>query len=116
MEARKTHIIDAAGKPLGRLATEIVVLLRGKQKQEFAPNKDSGDFVVVKNIKQVVFTGNKLNQKKYFIHTGFIGHDREQPMSEVFEKTPEKVLKRAVSGMLPKNKLRPIQIKRLKVQ
>ncbi|MDD4625059.1 MAG: 50S ribosomal protein L13 [Candidatus Paceibacterota bacterium] len=116
MEERKTHIIDAAGKPLGRLATEITVLLRGKQKQEFAPNKDSGDFVVVKNIKQVVFSGNKFKQKTYFIHTGYIGHDREQPMSEVFEKNPGEVLKKAVSGMMPKNKLRPIQIKRLKVQ
>ena len=116
MESRQTHIIDAADKPLGRLATELVVLLRGKQKQEFAPNKDCGDFVVVKNIKRVVFSGDKLNQKKYFIHTGFIGNDREQAMSEVFEKNPGEVLKRAVSGMMPKNKLRPIQIKRLKVQ
>ena len=116
MEARQTHIIDAADKPLGRLATEIVILLRGKQKQTFAPNKDSGDFVVVKNIKKVFFSGDKLNQKKYFIHSGYIGNDREQAMSEVFTKNPGEVLKRAVSGMLPKNKLRPIQIKRLKVQ
>ena len=116
MESRKTHIIDAANKPLGRLAVEVAALLRGKQKQDFAPNKDSGDFVTVTNIKKVVFTGNKLNQKKYFIHTGFIGNDREQPMSEVFEKNPGKVLIRAVSGMMPKNKLRPVQIKRLKVQ
>jgi large subunit ribosomal protein L13 len=116
MEARQTHIIDAADKPLGRLATELVILLRGKQKQEFAPNKDSGDFVVVKNIKKVFFSGDKLNQKKYFIHSGFIGNDREQAMSEAFAKNPGEVLKRAVLGMMPKNKLRPIQIKRLKVQ
>ncbi|MFA5742578.1 MAG: 50S ribosomal protein L13 [Candidatus Paceibacterota bacterium] len=116
MEARQTHIIDAADKPLGRLATELVILLRGKQKQTFAPNKDCGDFVVVKNIKKVFFSGDKLNQKKYFIHTGYIGNDREQAMSEVFTKNPGEVLKRAVSGMMPKNKLRPIQIKRLKVQ
>jgi len=116
MEARQNHVIDATNKPLGRLATEIVIYLRGKQKPDFAPNKDSGDFVMVKNIKKVLFTGNKLSQKKYFIHTGFIGNDREQSMSEVFEKNPGEVLKRAVSGMLPKNKLRPIQIKRLKFE
>ncbi|MFA5248987.1 MAG: 50S ribosomal protein L13 [Candidatus Paceibacterota bacterium] len=116
MEARQTHIIDAANKPLGRLATEIVVYLRGKQKPDFAPNKDGGDFVVVKNAKRILFTGNKLSKETYFIHTGFLGNDKEQPVSEVFEKNPGEVLKRAVSGMMPKNKLRPIQIKRLKFQ
>ncbi|PIR02856.1 MAG: 50S ribosomal protein L13 [Candidatus Nealsonbacteria bacterium CG_4_9_14_3_um_filter_35_11] len=113
---RETYTIDAAGKSLGRLATEIVVLLRGKHKPSFVPNQDRGDFVTVKNINKINFTGKKLIQKKYFRHSEFIGKGKEIPMKEIFRDSPQKVLKRAVFGMLPKNKLRSRQIKRLKVE
>jgi len=113
---REIHTIDAAGKSLGRLAAEISVLLRGKNKPDFAPYKDSGGFVVVENIKKVKISGKKLKNKKYYHHSGYMGGLKEIPMSEVFEENPVEVLKKAVWGMLPKNKLRKDQIKRLKVK
>lgn len=112
---RETHTIDAAGKVLGRLATEIAVLLRGKHKTNFQPNKDIGDFVIAKNVDKMKITGKKLEQKKYYRHSGYLGHLKEIPLKKVFVETPAKVLKKAVYGMLPKNKLRPEQIKRLKI-
>jgi len=111
---RDTHTIDAEGKVLGRLATEIAILLRGKHKPTFAPNKDMGDFVVVKNTGKIKITGRKLEQKKYYRHSGYLGHLKEIPLKKVFEEDPGKVLEIAVFGMLPKNKLRAEQIKRLK--
>jgi large subunit ribosomal protein L13 len=113
---RETHKIDASGKVLGRLASEIVVLLRGKHKPFFVPHKDMGDFVLVKNVSQLRFTGKKMDQKKYYHHSGYLGGLKETPLKTLFEKRPEEVLKRAVYGMLPKNKLRPKQIKRLKFE
>ena len=111
---RKTITIDASGKSMGRLAADIAVILRGKDKPTFVPNKDEGDFVAVKNADKIKFTGKKLEQKIYFRHTGYMGGLKEVIMGEVFAKEPGEVLRRAVWGMLPKNKLRPKQIKRLK--
>lgn len=113
---RKTHTIDAAGKVLGRLATKIAILLRGKNKPDFVLNKDMGDFVIVKNFDKIKFTGKKFEQKIYYHHTGYLGGLKETPLKKLFEKNPAEVLKKAVFGMLPKNKLRARQIKRLTVE
>lgn len=111
---REIHTIDATGKVLGRLATEIAVLLRGKHKPDFVPYKDMGDFVVVKNVDKIKVTGKKIEKKKYYHHSGYLGGLKETPLKKLFEKNPAEVLRRAVWGMLPSNKLRPEQIKRLK--
>lgn len=113
---RQTHTIDAKGKILGRLAVEVSLLLRGKQKPEFVPNQDRGDFVIVKNAGQIKFSGRKLEDKTYFSHSRYLGSSKHTPMKKVFEKDPGEVLKRAVYGMLPANKLRAEQIKRLKFE
>jgi len=113
---RQIHTLDATGQSLGRLAVQIALLLRGKQKATFQPNIDAGDFVVVKNIAQVKFTGKKLKQKKYYHHTGYAKGFREVAMEKIFNRDPGEVLRRAVRGMLPVNKLRSEQIKRLKCQ
>jgi large subunit ribosomal protein L13 len=113
---RDTHTIDAKDKSLGRIATGIAVLLRGKQKPEFVPYKDIGDFVVVKNIEKVRITGKKMEQKKYYHHSGWMGGLKEISLKDLFKKNPSEVLKKAVYGMLPKNKLRSEQIKRLKFE
>lgn len=113
---RNTHTIDATDQVLGRLATRIAMLLCGKHKPDFVPNKDMGDFVIVKNADKIKITGKKLEQKKYYRHSGFIGGLKEIPLKKVFEKNPGQVLKRAVFGMMPKNKLRAKQIQRLKTQ
>ena len=111
---RDTHTIDATNKVLGRLATQVALLLRGKHKPDFVLNQDVGDFVVIKNPDKIKVTGKKMEQKKYYRHSGYIGHLKEIPLKKVFEKNPGEVIKRAVWGMLPKNKLRKEQIKRLK--
>lgn len=113
---RETHTIDAQNKVLGRLATEVAVLLRGKHKPEFVPYKDIGDFVVIKNVDKIRFTGKKIDQKIYYSHSGYLGGLREIPLKKLFAENPGEVLKKAVFGMLPKNKLRPNQIKRLKIE
>ena len=110
---RETHTIDATDRVLGRLATEVVALLRGKNRPDFMPNKDSGAVVVIKNPSKIRVTGNKMEDKKYFSHSGYIGNDKLTPMKKVFEKNPGEVIRRAVYGMLPKNKLRDVRIKRL---
>lgn len=111
---RETHIIDAKNKVLGRLASEIAILLRGKHKRDFVPYKDTGDFVIVKNVAKVRLSGKKMEKKKYFRHSGFLGGLKEIPLKKIFASDPAKVFKKAVFGMLPKNKLRAQQIKRLK--
>lgn len=111
---RETHTINAEGRILGRLATEIAVLLRGKSKPDFAPNKEIGDIVIVENVSKLKVTGKKMDQKTYFRHSGYIGGVTEVPLKVLFARRPGEVLKKAVWGMLPKNKLRQIQIKRLK--
>jgi len=112
---RKTHTIDATGKVLGRLAAQIAILLRGKHKPDFVPYKDMGDFVVVKDVGKLKITGKKMEQKKYFRHTGYLGGVKEISLKQLFKENPAEVLRKAVFGMLPKNKLRAKQIKRLKI-
>lgn len=116
MLKRETHTIDATDKVLGRLASQIAVLLRGKQKPDYVPYLDMGDLVVVKNIQKIKFTGKKLEQKKYFRHSEWLGNKTFTPLKKVFEEKPILVLQRAVLGMLPKNKLRDRMIKRLKIK
>jgi len=113
---RETHKIDAANKILGRLAVEIALLLRGKHKSNFVPYKDMGDFVIVKNIDKLKISGKKMEQKKYFHHSGYMGGLKEIPMKKIFGTNPDEVLKKAVFGMLPKTRLRANQIKRLKCE
>ena len=113
---RNTHTIDANGKVLGRLAVEVSILLRGKHKSNFAPNLDIGDFVIVKNISKIKITGKKMEQKIYYHHSGFPGGLKKIPIKKLFEKDPGQVFKKAVSGMLPKNKLRSQFMKRLKTE
>jgi len=113
---RKTHTIDATGKVLGRLAAQIAILLRGKHKPDFVPYKDMGDFVVVKNVGKLKITGKKMEQKKYFRHTGYLGGVKEISLKQLFKENPAEVLRKAVFGMLPKNKLRAKMIKRLKIE
>ncbi|MDO8436508.1 MAG: 50S ribosomal protein L13 [bacterium] len=113
---RNIRAIDATDKVLGRLATEIANFLRGKNRPDFAPNKDGGDIVVVKNVEKLKFTGRKMEQKKYYHHSGYLGGLKEMPLKKLFEKDPAEVLRKAVFGMLPKNKLRSEMIKRLKIE
>lgn len=112
---RKTHTINAQGKSVGRVATQIAKLLQGKHKPSYLPNQDRGDFVKVKNVEKMEFTGKKLEQKKYFQHSGYPGI-KEKPMKEVFEENPDKVLFRAVAGMIPKNKLHKQRMQRIKFE
>lgn len=109
------HVIDADGRTLGRLATEIAVLLRGKHKPSYTPHMDMGDSVVVTNATKVRVTGNKLADKTYYRHTGYMGGLKEQQLQEMLAKHPERVIELAVRGMLPKNKLGRKQLKHLKV-
>ena len=112
---RETYTINAENKVLGRLAVEIVELLRGKNKPDFAPYKDEGGVVMIENINQLKVTGRKLKNKIYYHHSGYPGGLKEQTMQEIIDKKGmSEVLKRAVYGMLPKNKLRDKMIKRLK--
>ncbi len=112
---RKWWLVDADGKVLGRLATEIAVLLRGKNKPSFAAHVDTGDFVVVINAEKVRVTGNKLEEKMYYHHSQYPGGLREQTLKEVLAKKPEEVIEHAVRGMIPKNTLGRAVIKKLKV-
>lgn len=112
---RKWYVVDAEGKTLGRMATEIATILRGKHKPTFTPHVDGGDFVVVVNADKVVFTGKKLDQKMYRYHTGYVGGLKEITYREMMEKKPEEVVMHAVSGMLCKNKLRSRMMTRLRV-
>ncbi len=98
---RKWYIVDAAGKPLGRTAVKVADLLRGKGKPEFTPNVDCGDFVIVINAEQAVLTGNKLNDKFYRRHTGYIGHLKEVKYSTLMATRPELAMELAVKGMVP---------------
>ena len=107
--------IDASGKVLGRLASEIAVALRGKDKPSFRPYLVMGDKVIVNNASKIVITGNKLEQKTYYHHTGYLGHLKAEKLKDVMAKNPAEVLRRAVWGMLPKNKLRDRLIKNLTI-
>ena len=111
----KWYIIDAANKPLGRVATEAAKLLRGKHKPTFTPNIDMGDHVIILNCKDVILTGNKLNQKVYRHHSGYIGGMKEVPAKVMLEKNPEKAMTLAIKGMLPHNSLGRQMAKKLRV-
>lgn len=112
---RQWYVIDATDVVLGRLASQVARLLRGKHKPIFAPHVDTGDFVIVVNADKVVLTGNKLQQKRAYRHSGYPGGLRSIPYSELMEKRPERVIEKAVKGMLPKNSLGRKMAKKLKV-
>ena len=112
---RKWHLIDAEGKTLGRLSTEIAKLLRGKHKVTFTPHVDGGDYVVVINADKIEVTGKKRDNKVYRHHTGYIGGLKEINFKKLQEKKPEEIIRLSVSGMLPKNKLRAPMMKRLRI-
>ncbi len=101
----KWFVVDADGQVLGRLASEIAKILRGKHKPVFTPHMDTGDYVIVLNASKVVVTGHKAEQKKYYHHTGYMGHERFTPFATMLEKHPERVIEKAVYGMLPKSSL-----------
>ena len=110
---RKTITLDASGKALGRFATEIARLLMGKHKVNYTPNLDNGEIVVITNASKIVLTGKKMEQKRFYDHSGYPGGLKIKKMAETFKKSPEYVIKRAVNRMLPKTKLRPKMLKRL---
>jgi len=112
---RKWYVVDADGKVLGRIATEIARYLRGKHKPTFCNFQDNGDFIVVVNAKKIHLTGKKWDDKTYYRHTGFMGGIKSQTAKEVREKKPEELIRMAVKGMLPKNKLGRAQLKKLKI-
>ena len=113
---RKLHKIDASGQSIGRLASEIAIILRGKNKPEYEPYLDLGDMVEVTNVSQAKFTGHKFEQKNYFSFTGYIGGLKTRKMSEVFAKNPADVLYRAVKQMLPASRLRNDMLHRLVIK
>ena len=112
---RKWYIIDAANKPLGRVATEAAKLLRGKHKPTFTPKLDVGDHVIIINCKDVILTGNKLNNKVYRHHSGYIGGMKEVVAKDMLGNNPEKAMMLAIKGMLPHNSLGRQTIKKLRV-
>ncbi|MBI2310299.1 50S ribosomal protein L13 [Candidatus Collierbacteria bacterium] len=112
---RNWHFIDLSGRTLGRISTEIALLLIGKNKPTYSPNMDDGDFVVAVNAKDIVVTGKKLANKLYQRHSGFPGGFREETLGELMKRDPRKVIEKSVKGMLPKNKLQDPRLSRLKV-
>ena len=112
---RKWYVRDAAGKPLGRVAAEAAVLLRGKHKPQFAPNTDCGDHVIIINAEKVVLTGNKLDQKMYYHHTGYIGNMKKVKYSTLMRTKPAFVVEKAVKGMIPDTTIGREALTRLRV-
>lgn len=112
---RKWYIIDAANKPLGRVATEAAKLLRGKHKPTYTPNMDAGDHVIILNVSEAIFTGKKLDQKIYRHHSGYIGGMKETTARVMMEKNPEKAMMLAIKGMLPKNTLGRQMLKKVRI-
>ena len=102
---RRWYVVDAAGQPLGRLASRVAQVLRGKHKPTFTPHINGGDCVIVVNAEQVKLSGRKMEQKRYFRHTGYMGHERFTPVKVLLAKHPERVIEKAVYGMLPKTGL-----------
>jgi large subunit ribosomal protein L13 len=109
------YVVDAAGKTLGRLSTELARRLRGKHKPEFTPHMDAGDYLVVVNAEKITVTGNKLDEKIYYRHSGYPGGLRERTLREQLDRQPTEVLRKAVKGMLPRNKLGRAQLTKLKI-
>jgi large subunit ribosomal protein L13 len=112
---RDWYVVDAEGKTLGRLATQIANVLRGKHKPTYTPHVDVGDFVIVVNAEKIAVTGNKLEKKLYWRHSGYPGGIRSRTLGDLLEKRPEEVTRKAVKGMLPRNRLARQQIRKLKV-
>jgi len=112
---RQWYIIDAANKPLGRIAAEAAKLLRGKHKPTFTPNQDTGDHVIILNSKDVILTGRKLDQKIYRHHTGYIGNMKETSARNMLQNNPEKAMMLAIKGMLPKNRLGRQMINKVRI-
>ena len=112
---REWYLVDAEGKTLGRLATQIADTLRGKRKPQFTPHVDTGDFVIVVNAEKIAVTGNKPDQKRYYRHSGYPGGLRSRTLREQLDRRPTEVLRVAVKGMLPKNRLARQQITKLKI-
>ena len=112
---KKWYIIDASGKPLGRVASEAAKLLRGKHKPTFTPNVDTGDHVIILNAKDVILTGKKLDQKVYRHHTGYIGNMKETSARSMLQDKPEKAMMLAIKGMLPKNRLGRQMINKVRI-
>jgi large subunit ribosomal protein L13 len=113
--ARDWYLVDADGQTLGRLATQIADTLRGKRKAQYTPHVDTGDFVVVVNAEKIAVTGQKLDQKMYHRHSGYPGGLRSRTLREQLERRPEEVLRKAVKGMLPRNRLARAQLTKLKI-
>jgi large subunit ribosomal protein L13 len=112
---RQWYVVDAAGKTLGRLCTEIANRLRGKHKPEFTPHVDTGDYIVVVNAEKIVVTGNKVTDKLYQHHTGYPGGIKSISFDKLLVKSPEMIIEKAVKGMMPKNKLSRAMLSKLKV-
>jgi len=112
---REWWLVDAAGKPLGRVASKIASVIRGKHKPEFTPSTDTGDFVIVINADKVVVTGNKPEQKMYYRHSGYPGGLKSESYAHLQARRPEEIVRRAVRGMLPHTKLGRAQLRKLKV-
>jgi large subunit ribosomal protein L13 len=112
---RDWYVVDAEGKTLGRLATQIADTLRGKTKPQYTPHVDTGDFVVVVNAEKIAVTGQKLDQKRYYRHSGYPGGLRSRTLREQLDRRPTEVLRKAVKGMLPRNRLARQQLTKLKI-
>jgi large subunit ribosomal protein L13 len=112
---RRWYVVDAEGKTLGRLATQIADTLRGKTKPQYTPHVDTGDFVVVVNAEKIQVTGQKLDQKRYYRHSGYPGGLRSRTLREQLDRQPTEVLRKAVKGMLPRNRLASAQLNKLKI-
>jgi large subunit ribosomal protein L13 len=112
---RNWVVIDANGQTLGRLATQIANTLRGKRKPEYTPHCDVGDFVIVVNAERISVTGNKLQEKRYYRHSGYPGGLRSRTLADMLERRPEEVIRKAVKGMLPRSRLGRAQLRKLKV-
>ncbi len=112
---REWLVVDATGKTLGRLATQIADTLRGKRKPEYTPHCDVGDFVIVVNADKIAVTGNKREEKLYYRYSGYPGGLRTRTLNDMLERRPEEVIRKAVKGMLPRNRLARAQLRKLKV-
>jgi len=112
---RNWLVVDASGKTLGRLATQVANALRGKRKPEYTPHCDVGDFVVVVNAEKVAVTGNKRAEKRYYRHSGYPGALRSRTLAQMLDRRPEEVLRLAVKGMMPRNRLARQQLRKLKI-
>jgi large subunit ribosomal protein L13 len=112
---RDWYVVDASGKTLGRLASELARRLRGKHKPEYTPHVDTGDYIVVINAGKVHVTGNKIEDKVYYRHTGYIGHMKSETLGKRLERAPEQVIEEAVKGMLPKNSLGRQMLTKLRI-